>query len=819
MTAEHSRLSRLPAGFRGRNQGRTAPCQFALVSRPFSVIRIFLRCFAVAFAGSCLLPIVTSVGTLLESGNPIPVARIALALTAALTAVLLFQRFADRIAAPLDDDARAQILQVTAIPDRWVDLSIAGAAGLSLFLELVMIRWQASVFPFFAFYTNFGLLACFAGLGLGYALAARERIPLIAVVPVLAWQVIVLLGLKAMLSHWQLEFLGAMPVVEQLSMGLRTMRSLGQGITIYFFLSVVFLMTALAFIPIGQLCGRLMARRPQLRAYGLNLLGSFLGVVGIFVASAFWTPPIVWFSIALLGLLLFAVRRGPTLLTGMTGALVIMAALAWPDSPPTHSVYSPYQKLEFTYGDGGLMNIRAAGHYYQRVHDFSRPPESDSRRNARIRSYYDFAYRLPGARTDVAIVGAGAGNDVAAALRGGAAHVSAIEIDPAIQRAGMANHPEAPYRDPRVHAVLNDARSFLRTTDRQFDLIVYGLLDSHALLSHSSSVRLDSYVYTVEAFREARARLKPGGRLILSFSALSAAHNRKAFQMLKSAFDGAAPVVVEAGYDGALVFIQQEGEQAVVPQELLSATGFKLYARNDASVAVNVSTDDWPFFYMPRRVYPVSYLVLIGLVLLGGVALTASFITERPSPGELSFLLLGAGFMLVETKAITELGLAFGSTWQVTAIVISGVLLMAFLANVVVHRFGITRPQLAFTLLLGSLAAGWWMAGQGGFGSTIGGRFATVALLTSPMFFSGIVFSTLLRGRRSIAAVMAANLTGAMFGGLLEYNSMYFGFRFMYLLALAFYGLAFAHWSWVRRVRTSTHRIPTNTPPVLDAVS
>jgi hypothetical protein len=37
-----------------------------------------------------------------------------------------------------------------------------------------------------------------------------------------------------------------------------------------------------------------------------------------------------------------------------------------------------------------------------------------------------------------------------------------------------------------------------------------------------------------------------------------------------------------------------------------------------------------------------------------------------------------------------------------------------------------------------------------------------------------------------------------MLGGLLEYNSMYFGFRFMYLLALGFYGLAFVHWALTR---------------------
>jgi len=173
--------------------------------------------------------------------------------------------------------------------------------------------------------------------------------------------------------------------------------------------------------------------------------------------------------------------------------------------------------------------------------------------------------------------------------------------------------------------------------------------------------------------------------------------------------------------------------------------------------------------------------------------LTRTLVSERPRFGELAFAFLGAGFMLVETKAITELGLTFGNTWQVIGIVIAGVLIMAFLANAVVHRFDLRRPHAAFALLLGSLAVGWLVARAGGFPPTPAGRIASAALLTSPLFFSGIVFSTLLGTRGSVAAVMAANLLGAMAGGLLEYNSMYFGFRFLYLLAMALYAIAWAH--------------------------
>jgi hypothetical protein len=64
-------------------------------------------------------------------------------------------------------------------------------------------------------------------------------------------------------------------------------------------------------------------------------------------------------------------------------------------------------------------------------------------------------------------------------------------------------------------------------------------------------------------------------------------------------------------------------------------------------------------------------------------------------------------------------------------------------------------------------------------------------LLTLPLFFSGLAFSSELDKARSVGVAMASNLLGAMLGGFLEYNSMYFGFRSLYVLALVLYAIAF----------------------------
>jgi len=753
--------------------------------------RAFLRLAGLALLGAALVPIVTvacgkqafTPRSFLELGG----------LGVVLLAMVRFRAGIRRVETRVDANARAQAAFLDALPLRHVDLGIVGAAALSLFLELAVIRWQGTVFEFFAFYKNFSLLCCFVGLGLGYALAGSDRILLGSTIPLLGVQFGLLIGLRFGPIPW-LSCLRILPFREQLNMGLPGDATLSQAITIYFFLSVVFLLTVLTFFPVGQVCGRLMARREKLRAYGLNLLGSLAGVTLMIGLSWLWMPPVVWFALCSFGLLLFYLRTQSAVLMGMAATTAALVVLAWPVTPLWKTIYSPYQSIELSLGRRGLLVIRAAGHYYQRVYDLARSNLNVAADPAlrRTRDYYELPYRIHGTPHDVAIVGSGTGNDVAAALRVGADHVEAIEIDPAILMAGWANHPEHPYDDPRVNAVVNDARSFLRTTDNHYDMVVYGLLDSHTLLSHASSVRLDSFVYTVEGFREARARLKRGGILSLSFSVLSPELGRKIYLMLQAAFDGRPPVCIAGTYDGSVIFLEARDEHLVLHGRLLEETGFKdntsVYA--DPELRADVSTDDWPFFYMVRRVYPLSYVMMAGLMLALTFLVTANFVAARPQFSQLPFFLLGAGFMLVETKGITELGLTFGNSWQVIGVVIAGILVMAFLANWVVQRFRIERPLVPYVLLLASLGVGWFIAWSGGFPSTPLGRLETTIVLTSPVFFSGVVFSTLLGSRGQITGIMAVNSLGAMGGGLLEYNSMYFGFRALYLMAMALYSVA-----------------------------
>jgi SAM-dependent methyltransferase len=661
---------------------------------------------------------------------------------------------------------------------------------LSLLLELVLIRWLASVFPVYSFYKNFTMLACFLGLGAGYAVAEKQPCAPAIVLPMLA----LFVGVVTLLRYdtgvrYQIFSIGWLSAFD---------------LPVYFLLGASFIICACICYPVGQLCGKLLRSSGSLKAYGFNLAGSMLGVVALFVMSLYWLPPVVWFAVIGGMMLLFVLSRDDFLPVGIASFCVLLAILAWPVQPETQRIYSPYQMLERTAKADGLMQILSGGTYYQKVYNFAdnrRGQESDADRY--VRAYYEFPYNFKQAPQRVAIVGSGSGNDVATALRLGAAHVDAIEIDPAIAFLGTKYHPERPYDDPRATLSINDARNFFRTANQQYDLIVYGVLDSHTALSHASNLRVDSYVYTREGIAEAFRLLKPDGVMSISFTLVNDALGFKLSKILRELPGAGKPLAVRVLYDNSrtTAFIVRKGGAVTMP----NASAFASIGFTDVSEYFSqpypesaVPTDDWPFFYMVERAYPVTYMIALGMILILSyffVRKTIGF-SEPIDRSYLPFFFLGSGFMLVETKAITELGLHLGGTWFVIAVAVMLVLVMAYLANLLVTRTGLKLVGPAYAGLFVSLLVGYGLATSHGewlSGPPLMQLALSCVVLTVPLFFAGIIFSSLIGDTKiNISTAFAYNLMGALFGGVMEYNSMYFGFAFLYLLAMGFYGLAWA---------------------------
>ena len=156
-------------------------------------------------------------------------------------------------------------------------------------------------------------------------------------------------------------------------------------------------------------------------------------------------------------------------------------------------------------------------------------------------------------------------------------------------------------------------------------------------------------------------------------------------------------------------------------------------------------------------------------------------------PSNWNFFALGAAFALLETRAITEIALVFGSTWLTNTIVIGAILIMILFANLVVARW---HPPLR--LVYGGLFAVVIIDYLFPLQRLLGLDFWTQVLaaglrVAAPMFFAGIIFARWFEQTKTPSAALGANLIGAVLGGLLEYLSLVIGLRQLYLLVLVFY--------------------------------
>jgi hypothetical protein len=212
-----------------------------------------------------------------------------------------------------------------------------------------------------------------------------------------------------------------------------------------------------------------------------------------------------------------------------------------------------------------------------------------------------------------------------------------------------------------------------------------------------------------------------------------------------------------------------------------------------------VLEDDWPFVYLRERAVPFEYLIAMALMAIASLGLVRAFGGRAwTGPDALHFASLGAAFLLLETRGLTVLALLLGSTWGVTCAVFAGILLMAFAATVAASRVRQKDDQQQRRVVLGlyaslipSLALDFCVTTGELATLPLVLRVALGAVLVSlPLFAGGVIFATSLARSGEADRALAANLVGAMAGGLMEYVAMITGFRMLVLLAGALYGLA-----------------------------
>ena len=550
-----------------------------------------------------------------------------------------------------------------------------------------------------------------------------------------------------------------------------------------------FILSALPFIALGNAMGREFKNFPALHAYAINTAGSLAGLLAFAILSYFSTPPLLWFGLGGLLFLFLAGKQQNLIVSILCFGLILY--LVHNLYQKNHEIWSPYYKINH-YQNPVFTSINVNGSLHQYMINFSPPLDSQRATNDQIKQDYQLPYRFAKNWEDVLILGAGSGNDVHLVLEQGAKNVDAVEIDRAIWKLGKDLNYQKPYDDPRVQVYIDDARAFLKKSKKKYDVIILGTLDSQTLLSGMSSIRLDNYIYTSEAFRSVREHLKPEGIIILYHMSMNTDIPLKLSKILMDIF-GVHPLIHFEKEHRHFNFTLVAGSKAEDINDFRYF--FAELKSNDQIIAdlVTPPTDDWPYLYLDRPEIPTHYLQAGGFIFLISVVLII-FAAGRKNikNPDWTLFLLGASFLLLETKSVTEMSLLFGSTWQVNVLVFSAILMLIFGANLFILRKGpFDKTRIFFGLFI-AIGISYAVPTHSLLALPLAGQWIAGALVTAlPLFFAGMLFSQIFEKRQEPTTSLGYNLIGAICGGLLEYSSMALGTKNLYLLALVLYILAF----------------------------
>jgi hypothetical protein len=655
-----------------------------------------------------------------------------------------------------------------------------------LFVELMLIRWVPAEIRYIGFFSNFLLMASFLGIGLGILLGRRgARWSLIAF-PLLLLAVVVVVTSNQL----DLEVQGGS---SEIWFGL-TDAARDAADTDYTILVLAIAMVTAVMAAIAMPLGPLLRSMPPLKAYAVDIIGSLSGIALFGVMSALSTGPVVWFSVV--AVLVVLLVLGTRIDWSAAITIVVVLAAIWPVSQSRpDDIWSPYYRISVLHRgvEGALQAINVNGIPHQGLHCVE----------CRKEPFYDQVYEWFPDRTyeTALVVGAGSGSDVALLLANNPdiQRIDAVEIDPRIQEIGVQDHPDKPYDDPRVFRHVNDGRAFLRSTDQDYDIVIFALPDSLTLVSQAANVRLESFLFTEEAFRSVADHLTDDGIFVLYNYYREPWLVAKIAQMLQDAFGGTTPLlrtydnVMATIADGPLVAGLEGGQPPGDRSDPIPAVG---------EPTPQPATDDWPFLYLRTGFVAPYYLVALGILLLGALisVAVAAGVTgtsfRRFSP---HFFVLGIAFLLLETRSLVSFSLLFGTTWLVNALAFFGVLLSVLVAIFINWRFPIRRPNLLYVMLFVSIAVAWLLPPEDLLIDPPWVRYLLgVILAFAPVFFANLVFSHSFRDTRTADMAFASNLLGSMVGGALEYLALVTGYQALLLVVAGLYGLA---WLFATRLR------------------
>lgn len=533
---------------------------------------------------------------------------------------------------------------------------------------------------------------------------------------------------------------------------------------------------------IGGLVGSILFRHfgaASSRLYAWDLIGAGLGCLATVPILDRVGGPSAMAAVALLAALGAAVlgaAGGDRRRAAIGGMVALAAAALLALNPSTHWLHLKYfrgrEEPDVVYEKWNSFSRVAVREMPSGTHD-SLLIEIDSASNTMIsrwdgrpesiaplrRGLIAVQYTLL-EKPDVFVIGSGGGVDLLTAVASGAKSVTAVEVNPIIvglMKKTYAEFSGGIYNRPEIRVVNDEARSFIRRSNQKYDVIQAGYIDTYAATAAGAFSLTENTLYTVEAYQDYLAHLKPNGivsiqryfedppqqsiRLIsLALEALRrrgdanpgrhivvVREGERASVLVKNSEftpDEVARIVTHANAAG-LEMVAAPGRPGIgLYNTLINADDFRSVIR-DYKLDISPVTDDRPFFFYvvkptqfwkglllhtgefvnARAVFLLTSLMMVALI-LAVLMIVVPGVIARPRPPASSvpamvyFGALGLGFMLVEIGMLQRLMLFLGHPTLALGVVLTTLLISAGLGSFVTRRVTLERSDVVLKRFL-----------------------------------------------------------------------------------------------------------------------
>ncbi|HET9272160.1 MAG TPA: hypothetical protein VFO31_28480, partial [Vicinamibacterales bacterium] len=302
------------------------------------------------------------------------------------------------------------------------------------------------------------------------------------------------------------------------------------------------------------------------------------------------------------------------------------------------------------------------------------------------------------------VIGPGGGSDAVVALGAGSRKVTVVELNPLMLQFVRHYGPAAGniYDRPDVEVIQGEGRNYISRTDRKFEVIFLGFVDTWASVASGGLSLSENYLYTTQAIQAYYDHLTDDGVLAImrwDMDIPRLVTNSIAFLGVQEAAKRIVAVLEKRGAPddpSQMIFLLRKRPFTTVESmEVMEGDGWKTMARPvlvpgqhaeqpyadlfagrkslDAVIAahdrrIDPVFDDSPFYFAIERPWGVPYYMRVALsaLVLPVAALLAGFVLfgkpkgapVAPYAGSIVyFACLGAGFIAVELSLLQHLTL------------------------------------------------------------------------------------------------------------------------------------------------------------------